>query len=259
MEYKKCFVAFIDILGFKRYVSENTCETIFDTLLTLKIEAITGPNGLKSKYGINENDVKILCISDSVIVSIEDHIPYALEAITEICAVFQAVLLLNRGMLMRGGISCGDFCIDDSGDIGDGILFGPAYNRAVELEKNAKYPIIKIDENLNIGDDFLVNQPFLIKSMHDDTVFVDYMSRAKKLRFFSDKIKIAAKRIVEQEKICDSAKGKYGWTKNYIITSLGNESIFSEESIASLDVSNRPRINLRVKFANEEDTTNGQT
>ena len=102
--YKKCYVAFIDILGFTKYVSENACETIFGTLLTLKIEAITGPNGLKAKYGIEANDVKILCISDSIIVSIEENVPHAFEAITEMCAVFQAVLLLNCGMLMRGGM-----------------------------------------------------------------------------------------------------------------------------------------------------------
>ena len=258
MGYKKCYVAFIDILGFKRYVSENSCDTVFGTLLTLKIEALTDPDRLKSKYGIDKNDVKVLCVSDSIIVSIEANIPYAFEAITEICAVFQAVLLLNRGMLMRGGISCGDFCMDDSGNIGNGILFGPAYNRAVELEKVAKYPIIKIDENI-ISDDVLANHRLLVKSSHNDTVFVDYMSLAKSLHFFDRKIKIAAKKIIEQAKICDSVKEKHDWTKNYIISSLGDDSIFSEESIASLDVNNRLRIKLCAMFANEEDTTDGQT
>ena len=195
--YKKCYVAFIDILGFTKYVSENACETIFGTLLTLKIEAITGPNGLKAKYGIEANDVKILCISDSIIVSIEENVPHAFEAITEMCAVFQAVLLLNCGMLMRGGISCGDFYMDDSGDIGDGILFGPAYNRTVELEKGARYPIIKIDENLRISDNAVVNQPFLTRSPYDGTVFVDYMSLAKTLSYFSQKMERAAKKIVQ--------------------------------------------------------------
>lgn len=145
--YKKCYVAFIDILGFKNYVSENTCETVLETLLTLKIEAITAPNRLTSKYGIKEDNVKIFCISDSIIISIEERIPYAFEAIIEMCAVFQAVLLLNQGMILRGGISCGDFYMNDSGYIGDGILFGPAYNRAVELEgEDAKYPMIKLME-----------------------------------------------------------------------------------------------------------------
>lgn len=255
--YKKCYVAFIDILGFTKYVSENTCQTIFGTLLTLKIEAITGPNGLKAKYGIEENNIKILCISDSIIVSIEENVPYAFEAITEMCAVFQAVLLLNCGMLMRGGISRGDFYMDDSGGIGDGILFGPAYNRTVELEKGAKYPIIKIDENLHISDNVIADQPFLTRSPHDGIVFVDYMSLAKTLSYFSQKIERAAKKIVGQIKVCNSVKEKYDWTKRYIVESLGDESIFSEEKIASLDAITPQRLNLCVKFADEEDD-NGQ-
>lgn len=256
--YKKCYVAFIDILGFTKYVSENTCKNIFGTLLTLKIEAITGPNGLERKYGIDAKDVKILCISDSIIVSIEENIPYAFEAITEMCAVFQAVLLLNCGMLMRGGISCGDFYMDNSGDIGNGILFGPAYNRTVELEKGARYPIIKIDENLCINDAAIANLPFLTQSPLDGTVFVDYMSLAKTLSYFSQKMERTSKKIVDQIKICNSVKEKYDWTKCYIIKSLGDESIFSEEKLAESDAITPRQLNLCVKYSSEEGNKNGQ-
>lgn len=80
------------------------------------------------------------------------------------------------------------------------------------------------------------------------------MCLAKELHFFSKKIELAAKKIVEQMKICDdSVKEKYDWTKHYIISSLDDDAIFSEEHIASLDESNRQPINIRVKYIGEED------
>ena len=84
------------------------------------------------------------------------------------------------------------------------------------------------------------------------------MSLAKTLSYFSQKMERAAKKIVGQIKMCSSVKEKYDWTKRYIIDSLGDESIFSEEKIASLNAITPQRLNLCVEFSGEE-VKHGQT
>jgi predicted transport protein len=252
IQYKKCYVAFIDILGFKDYVKHNSCEKVYVVLSYLEVEAVASPHGIKSKYGIDVQDIKILCISDSVIISIEENIPYALEAIIWLCAAFQLALLLNARLLMRGGISCGDFYIDSSDRTGNPVLFGQAYNNAVELEKYGKRPVIIVDENINI--DNLASFSFLSRDDECGQTFVNYMYRAKEVGAFDIKMRYVAKEIKNKIQQFDgnaSIKEKYTWTKDYIINSMNDEKIFSEENISRCKIDRQP-LNLKVVFVSEE-------
>lgn len=245
--YKECYVAFLDILGFKNYVDTNSYDDVYRTLSNLETEAVANPNGAKMIYGIDIRDIKILCISDSVIISIEKSIPHSFEAIVWLCGAFQLALLLNAQLLMRGAISCGKFYMGNSEKTGQPILFGAAYNKAVELEKEAKYPRIIMDENTDMNLD---ESPLLQKD-NDGKIYVNYMYRAEKAGAFSFKFPRVAKKIVDQMEKCDAVKGKYAWTKEYIIKSFDDESIFSAEYIAQCEKKPQ-RINLQLKFVSEE-------
>lgn len=255
VQYKKCYVAFIDILGFKDYVQNNSCDAVHTVLSYLEVEAVANPYSIKSKFGIDTKDIKILCISDSIIVSIEESIPHALEAIIWLCAAFQLTLLLNARLLMRGGISCGDFYTENSVRTGNPILFGQAYNNAVELEKSKKYggkPVIIVDENMNHSN--LKSCPFLAEESKYGLLFVDYMHNAKTVGAFDMKMRFVAKEIVDRIKIFENdtrKKEKYEWTKNYIINSLNDELVFSDDNIFLCKRHYQP-LNIKLEFAKQE-------
>lgn len=261
--YQKYYVAFIDILGFKKYVNKNPFEKIYTTLSLIETEAVASRHGIKWMYGIDIQDIKILCISDSIIIGIEKDIPHAFDAIIWLCATFQLEVLLNSRLLVRGGISCGDFYMDKSKKTGTPILFGPAYNKAVELEKSekaGKLPLIIIDENIDIGADVLTNQPFLAKDCKNRQIFINYMYRAKEVGAFDMKMRFVAREIVNQIKISESdddVKRKYAWTRDYIVQVLGDETVFSMENI-KLCERNQQEVNICVEFAGQEDTNHGQ-
>lgn len=256
MQYRKCYVAFIDILGFKNYVQNSSCEAVHRALSYLEVEAVANTYAIKSKFGIDMKSINILCISDSIIISIEENIPYALEAIIWLCSAFQLALLLDARLLMRGGISCGDFYTANSERTGGPILYGRAYNNAVDLEnseKCGKHPVIIVDEN--IGIDNLKNIPFLTRDDEYGQFFVNYMYNAKKVGAFSTKMRLVAKEIINHIKEFESdapKKGKYVWTKNFIINSLSDESIFLEENISLCETSHQP-LNLKVEFIKQEE------
>lgn len=256
--YKRCYVAFLDILGFTDFVNDPVCswEKVNTVLSHIETEAVAGPHGMKQMYGVDIKDIKILCISDSVIISIEKSICNSFQTIIWLCGAFQLALLLNARLLMRGGISCGDFYQGSSERTGQPVLFGPAYNKAVELEKKAMYPRTIVDEIIKIN----LDQPSLLRKDDDGKIYVNYMYRAKKVGAFDVKMRSAARAIVERIRKYESdehLQKKYTWTKDYITKSLEDDFIFSNENLKSCEEP-KQRLNLCVKFADEEDD-NGQT
>lgn len=217
MLYTECYVAFIDILGFKEFVRKNNCQTIQAVLLNLKTEESAGPSALQQKYGISLQDMKIRCVSDSVIISIKKDITNSLEAIIWMCAAFQTTLFLNSHLLMRGYICCGDFYIDDE------MLFGPAYQCAVILESKHNMPRILLDDAIDTTN--MIDTEFLNKGIYDGKYFVDYMSLVVKTAYVGSKLESVEGWIRESiEKFKDDEKNltKYIWLVKYYNAMLSN-------------------------------------
>ena len=136
MEYENYFVAFIDILGFKRIIDNSSCEEVLNIFSNFKMQIIDIKLGKDSL--VNTEDIKFKTMSDSIVFYIKDDSKNALFALLTTCALFQTKLItMKKPILSRGGIAHGQFYID-----GD-IMFGKALTSAYLLEsQNAKYPRI---------------------------------------------------------------------------------------------------------------------
>ncbi len=137
-KYKDCYVAFIDILGFKNIVSGYGCdfiEKIFNDILCFKPEPMVDLPEVFS-------NVKHYVMSDSVVLYIEADIKDSFMALVEFCYHVQ-IMLANRPnpILVRGGVVRGN--IYHKGN----VLFGTGLTNAYMLENSlAKYPRIVFTE-----------------------------------------------------------------------------------------------------------------
>lgn len=231
--YKKCYVAFLDILGFKSLVETTDFSTIYRTLSDTILKAHLNTIALYSQYGINKDDIEVLCVSDSIIISIEERIPHTLEALVFLCGASQLQLLQNKGLLMRGGISCGDFYMDYSDITGSPILFGSAYNQAVVLEeKRDAPPRVVVSEILNEIVEGLDKDIFLKKDSSDGKYFVDFLRHISCAKCTNNDKARAKKCIVKhienqlEASLPFKVNGKYLWTKKYITEFFPGEVLF---------------------------------
>lgn len=144
-EYKKYYVAFLDILGFKNLIIKNDCEYIRNIFDNFKKSNVLIKDDDNKTIKFNNNDVHLKIMSDSIIFYVDASIPNACLGLLCHCAAFQADLLTcSTPELIRGGISYGDFYIEEEKD----IIFGPALTQAYLLEeKSAKYPRIIVNKS----------------------------------------------------------------------------------------------------------------
>lgn len=142
-EYNKCYIAFLDLLGFKNVIGKKTCQEILDIFSNIKIpiQSINIYKGgkwvpLVDQETINKVNMKIM--SDSICFYITASETNAFCTLAAVCTMFQIMMLkLPDPVLMRGGIVYGElFAFGD-------ITYGPGLTNAYLLEeKSAKYPRI---------------------------------------------------------------------------------------------------------------------
>lgn len=163
LHYENRIVAFIDILGFKELVRQSELDPeklkfIYQALNYLKKRETPQKWGIKlieieedaQKKGVHKFDIeqvtRCTCFSDSIIVSAE----YDGININEVVSTFIANIarmgsfLLTKGILLRGGVTCGKLIHSD-----DGVVVGQALIDAYQIESNsAKYPRILLSNKL---------------------------------------------------------------------------------------------------------------
>lgn len=238
MGYEKCYVAFIDMLGFSEWVktSGTTFEQVESALLYWKTEELCASSGLRLKYEIPPDDLKILCVSDNVVISIMQKTENALDAIIWICAAFQTALLLNAHILSRGGIAEGDFYMD----VSEGMLFGPAYISAVQLEKKTEYPRVVLADEIDMNK--ITDKAFIQSLSNSSGVFVDYMEMAKRVSYASEKIRRTRAFIIDclikYKGKDERTYKKYKWVKDYFNGAIENDKAFCDYLIHMEDVEN---------------------
>lgn len=132
MQYSQDYVAFIDILGFSNYVSnEGNAEKTQDLFAFIE----------KFRYFYNTSpqlNVKISFFSDSIVIVSPD-----IESIIIAIWMAESYLQNNLGLLFRGGICHGQYYHRDN------VTFGPAVVSAYSLEKHAIYSRIIIDTEIS--------------------------------------------------------------------------------------------------------------
>lgn len=127
------YVGFLDILGFKKIVCEKEENEVLN--IFKQIEVII--EDLKKTFEVAPFFYRIM--SDSIVIACNEKIPSSLPIILWCCGKTQE-LLLEKGILLRGGVSYGKFYYDDT------IMYGKGLVSAYELENNiSRYPRVVVD------------------------------------------------------------------------------------------------------------------
>lgn len=194
--YERAIVTFIDILGFRSLLATRDAGEILEILRLLR--DYTRGDGHEEPRPRSSDEIRLY--SQSFSESVSDAVvrvrttetqsrdgPFLYELINLMHAQIEC---LNRGILIRGGLTIGDVHV---GLDGSGPVFGPAMVRAYEIEQGeAVYPRIMIDEG---AIDAFMEDPFLwqegqfdendlemarryITVGEDGSYFLDYLSAA---------------------------------------------------------------------------------
>lgn len=154
--YIDCYVAFLDILGFKEFVNRSEFTDVhglYESISNVIENAASHSKSKYLKYDVLKN-IRFHVISDTIVIYIPKHEKYSLYALIFLTNTMISNLLLYKPILIRGGISAGRFYDDGK------FLFGSALNNAATLENKAIYPRILIDKDVydNYKRDFRMRE-----------------------------------------------------------------------------------------------------
>lgn len=145
IKQKLHFVAYLDLLGYKDFFDErkNDAEEFLKTI----DDALRSAKEMIQQNSIESNDwnPKVKMFSDNILIAVRsanknrlDFLNYLLLVVT--VAKIQQRFINNYKLFLRGGIAKGMFYFDEE------YVFGEALIKAYEMEQNAIYPKIKIDD-----------------------------------------------------------------------------------------------------------------
>ena len=220
-EFKDCYIAFLDILGFKEILKsplQNKCEVIagyFDRIqeeYNITIDSTGEP--LIQLSAIHQ---KIM--SDSICFYVEASETNALAGLVAVCDYFQVRMARQQEpILIRGAIVQGELYAD-----GD-IVFGNGFVNAYLMEENtAKYPRIILTKHLikhaisnnSYGEDYIKQFTF----EDEDSFFsLDYLYLFYGLRHEHSDWKQFASKVFERidEETNASIREKYLYIRRNI-------------------------------------------
>jgi hypothetical protein len=142
----KVFTAFLDVLGFKELVLNNThsdLNEIFSSAISGTIDAIEKISfETFDKFNMKESQ-SFLMVSDSIIIWTNDLSEKSFLGIT-LATSQLAALCMNRGIPLRGGISTGDISVARSGSSMN--VFGNSIVNAYELENKQEWSGVIVDD-----------------------------------------------------------------------------------------------------------------
>ena len=226
-------VAFIDVLGAKQKISENSEEALnvihdaYDEAIGLfrnireKNPKITYMQGMKYKI-----------FSDNIILALpmRKDINRMIHALSILCSLIQ-ISFLKREMLTRGGMALGAFFCDDV------MVWGDALVIAYQLEAHeAKYPRIVLDGKLLSFSEYRESDfhQMIRKDNVDGRYFVNYLNDLiKDLWLF-----ICSLGDFEQEYLGKAQEYDKKWNRNSSI-SQGNSYSAVEKIKWYIDYSNQ--------------------
>ncbi|MBR3919674.1 MAG: hypothetical protein IKJ59_13245 [Clostridia bacterium] len=175
-EYKECYIAVLDLLGFKAALKKYDCNTIATIFDEINEEYTISYNETREPI-VNKEDIHIKVMSDSVCIYIESRTENALPALIATCDYFQIRMLrLKEPMLSRGAIVKGKLYHNND------VLFGEGFVKAYYMQENeAIYPRVIIEKNIIEG--FKTNNnadqryiDLLLTKDFDGYYFSDYLS-----------------------------------------------------------------------------------
>ncbi|MFA6366902.1 MAG: hypothetical protein WCX13_06905, partial [Candidatus Hydrogenedentales bacterium] len=144
------FVTYFDILGFKEIVDHRSEEEIINILNRFRNLNTSSYNGAEALIHSFKGEYKFTNFSDCIVrslsfgkkLSIEDKLFFLELEISEIADI-QYRLLVEKGVLLRGGLSYGEIHHSEE------YIFGKALNKSYGFEsKYSVYPRVIIDNDI---------------------------------------------------------------------------------------------------------------
>lgn len=235
--YRLAIVTFIDILGFSEIVAELKPDKI-NKILKI-VEESTNP----SDFAQSPLNARTIAFSDSIIrvriIESKENLAYPIGLVfSELYELMHIQSeLIPEEILIRGGITLGDICVDEN------RVFGPAMVRAYHLEsKFAKFPRIVLDPTLikeyklnkllrRDGHSLETDSEYvkgLIRQSDDGLWFVDYLSA---IHSEFDEPETSPEYVFRHKEVImnkcpkiydyDTTLSKYVWLANYHNTIVG--------------------------------------
>ena len=148
--YEDCIVSFTDVLGFRHLLKNREAADVMDVLNQMQLfrQSVDDGKPVKVKEARLTSRPFAFAMSDAIV----RVRPYDTQhrdgaLVWELIDLVHAQIeLVNRGVLVRGGMTVGKAYI---GLKGQGPVFGPGLARAYEIETDeAVYPRIVVDDAL---------------------------------------------------------------------------------------------------------------
>lgn len=170
------YLAYFDVLGYKAFFQEDDSDHekfLKDILGTLDyVKSRVGEySGFSSRIGLRVySDNFLLYIKEEGQDIVHEDFN-ALMALVSVVALIQMKILAQYRILLRGGITKGEFYVNDN------IIFGNGLIQAVEIEsQKAIYPRVVIDVDRFCLKNYDSLWKTLIKKDDDNMYFVDYFN-----------------------------------------------------------------------------------
>lgn len=237
VEYRDCYVAFLDILGFKELIKTSECSDIYDLMnecmnnRDFRIDDVADTSEITTDY-LNSvfGEITLNLISDSVVISVPSDKKCSLDVLLFVICSLVIGCFRKYGVLFRGGISKGAFFASKN------KVFGPALNDAYLLEsQNAKFPRIIFTAELlndylqsNYSKGFNVLSTAVALDQTDYFQYVDFLffliwqgksnTKTKEQQNELKKIILNFDKKISDELMSEKNSGireKYVWLKEY--------------------------------------------
>ena len=224
INFQERAVAFIDVLGFGSIVYQANQNPKhlkeLEDLIDLLNKAVPDLNGQVDEHIPKELIPKYIYISDSIILSApltsKKMVNYNGLSILVMRVIQITHMLLNKGYLIRGGISIGNVWHTESN------IVGVAYQEAYKIETRTSVPRVELSDSaikywyetegesnkmcLNHDEHFMVN------GLHD--YYTPDNTHGATERAYAHYAQIAAQNINSANSDC--IRVKWQWYKNYI-------------------------------------------
>jgi hypothetical protein len=264
MGYRKGLVYFIDVLGTKN----RSFEELFDINKTFHSEL---KNVQERHNPKSVGDRCVMTFSDCayIIYALKDEfndnedilLKYLYTSLYNTATTI--AIFLSNGFLCRGGVSYGDVYFDKENN----ILFGPAVNKAYQLESSecARMPRLLIDEDLankiitfdsNVKSQNqiaqITNGDIIIKDPKDNKYFLNYLNvfsgvewvmlnkKSFNFELFYNEAKKYSETTINQTNNED-VKNKHNWQLEYlerINTQIVNSTTLTEKEFVDILLKN---------------------
>ena len=240
--YEDRYVAFIDILGFRKKILEDNVDNnknILEVLNEVKQE-----NYDKHKINNSSIGVEVSLFSDSLIISwpIKDSIGYDNLFNLIMNTMFIQFNLAFKGVFVRGAITKGKLYHDKD------ICFGEALLEAENLEKSAIYPRVivpdeiltqaiknnvEIDKRYSPHNDYESEAEYFYRILKKDIDGIWYVNFILQSQEFDDgslfismleKIKEKCEEVLSNSDD-EHIRMKYNWLKNKLVETVNDKNL----------------------------------